>query len=362
MLTITSVLLISIFICITILMFLSTGKPKPFLDENKNELPGSISEKIHVNINGVEQGMFIKGKDKTKPILLFIHGGPGMPEYAVSQKYTTVLENYFTVCWWDQRGAGLSYNSDISSDTITVDQLISDAIGVTNYLSNRFGQDKIYLMAHSWGSFIGIQTAAKAPELYKAYIGMGQMSKQLESEKLSYEYIIEQYTITENKKMLEKLSKSPIDESTNLPTAYWAMRDDMMHSLGIGTTHNMKSIITGAFLPVIENREYTLSEKINLWRYKFFSKSIKRLQNGEYETDLTMKVQSLGIPVYFCGGIYDYTVSYKLAKEYFNNLKAPLKGFYTFNESAHSPLFEEPEKFSRILEEDVLNGTINLAD
>lgn len=358
MFTIISVLLI----CVGVLMAYSSGKPKPFLDENGKELIGSISEKIQVNINGVDQGMFIKGTDKTKPVLLFIHGGPGMPEHAVSEKYTTVLENYFTVCWWDQRGGGLSYNSDIAPDTITVDQLVSDTIGVTNYLRNRFGQEKIYLMGHSWGTFIGIQAAAKAPELYNSYIAMSQISNQLESEKLSYEYIVEQYKMAENKKMLEKLEKSPIDGETSLPTAYWAMRDEMMHSLGIGTTRNMKSVITGAFLPVIESPEYTLREKINLWRYKFFSESIEKLNNKMYETDLTKEVQKLDIPVYFCDGIYDYTVSYKLAKEYFDKLQAPMKGFYTFNESAHSPLFEEPEKFSRILQEDVLKGTNNLAD
>lgn len=256
----------------------------------------------------------------------------------------------------------MSYNSNISQDSITVDQLISDTIEVTNYLRNRFGQEKIYLMAHSWGTFIGIQAAAKAPELYNAYIGMGQMTRQLESEKLSYEYIVEQYRMAGNKKMLEKLEKSPIDEKTNLPTAYWSMGDDMMHSLGIGTTRNMKSIITGAFLPVMGSSEYTFSEKINLWRYKFFAESAKKLQNKEYETDLTKEVQKLDIPVYFCDGIYDYTVSYKLAKNYFDELQSPMKGFYTFEQSAHSPLFEEPKKFMRIFQEDVLSGTNSLAD
>ncbi|AZV59061.1 alpha/beta hydrolase [Clostridium sp. AWRP] len=352
-LIIFSILLICIFICVGVLIVHSSGKPKPFLDKNGKPLPGSISEKIHVNIGGVEQGMFIKGKNKTKPVLLFIHGGPGMPEYAISQKYAVVLENYFTVCWWDQRGAGLSYNSNISKDTMTEDQLISDTIEVTNYLRNRFGQKKIYLMAHSWGTYIGIQSAAKAPELYNGYIAMSQMSKQLESEKLSYEYIVEQYKIEGNKRMLEKLENSPIDKKTNLPIAYWSMRDKMMHSLGVGTTHKMKSVVTGIFLPVMESPEYTFSEKINIWRGKYFSGKTK-LEDTEYTTDLTKKVKKLDIPVYFCDGIYDYTVSYKLAKDYFDKLQAPKKRFYTFNQSAHSPLFEEPEKFARILQEDVL--------
>lgn len=362
MVTIISSLLICIIICVGLLMVYSPGKPKPFLDENGKEISGSISEKIHVKINGVEQGMFIKGKDKTKPVLLFVHGGPGMPEYVISQNYETVLENYFTVCWWEQRGAGLSFNSDISPDTITVDQLISDTIEVTNYLRNRFKQDKIYLMGHSWGSFIGIQTVAREPELYNAYIAISQMSRQLESEKLAYEYIVKQYKMEGNKKVLEKLENSPIDQETNLPIKYWEMREDLMHSLGIGTTHDMKSVITGIFLPVMKSPEYTLKEKINLWRYKFSSPSVKKLQSKMYGTDLIKGIQKLDVPVYFCHGIYDYTDSYQIAKEHFDKLQAPMKGFYTFNASAHSPLFEEPEKFGHILEEDVLNGTNNNAD
>src|SRR4051794_13476915 len=93
------------------------GKPKPFVDENGNPLPGSISEKMYVTINGVEQGMFIKSKDQTNPVLLYLHGG--MPEYFLTQRYPTGLEDDFTVVWWEQRGSGLSYNADIPPATMT---------------------------------------------------------------------------------------------------------------------------------------------------------------------------------------------------------------------------------------------------
>lgn len=363
MIIILSTLFICTLISVGILIILSPGKPKPFMDKNEKILAGSISEKIHVNINGIDQGMFIKGKDRTKPVLLFIHGGPGMPEYAISRKYETVLENYFTVCWWDQRGAGLSYNKNISLDTMTVNQFISDTIGVTNYLRKRFGQKKIYLMAHSWGTFLGIQVAAQAPELYYAYIGMGQMSNQSQSEKLAYKYMIKQFNLKGDKNMLRKLEKYPIDKMDTLPDKYFSgtLRDNAMHGLGIGTTHNMKSVVVGIFLPVMENPEYTFSEKINIWRGKAFSDKTK-LRSIENSTDLTKKVHKLDIPVYFCSGIYDYTVSYKLAKDYFSKLQAPMKGFYTFHKSAHSPLFEEPDKFAYIVEKDILKGTNSLSD
>ncbi len=345
-------LFISLLACIIILLFVlqvySSGKAIPFKDNNGNLIQGSISEKIYVKINGMKQGMFIKGKDKSKPVLLFIHGGPGMPEYAISRKYPIVLENYFTVCWWEQRGSGLSYNSEIKPEQLTFEQLISDIIEVTYYLRKRFGQDKIYLMAHSGGTFIGIQAAAKAPELYKAYIAIEQISNQLESEKLAYHYMVEQYTKLGDKKMLQKFDKYPISQ-INTPS-YYTMRDAPMHELGIGTTHKMKSVLSGIFLPVMFNREYTLIEKINIWRGKFFSTNKAGLWNKLVVTDLTKKVNKLDIPVFFFHGIYDYTVSYPLAKDYFDKLQSPEKCFYTFEESAHSPLFEETEKMQNILQ------------
>ena len=107
MIILLSVLLFCTLIISGTILAYSLGKPVPFLSENGKLIPGSISEKIWVNINGVEQGMFIKGKDQSKPVLLFLHGGPGMPEYAISREYPLVLEDHFTVCWWEQRGAGL---------------------------------------------------------------------------------------------------------------------------------------------------------------------------------------------------------------------------------------------------------------
>jgi pimeloyl-ACP methyl ester carboxylesterase len=160
------------------------------LDKNGKVIEGSISEKVYTKINGVNMGMIIKSKNRSNPVLLFVHGGPGMPEYPFTETYPAGLEENFTVVWWDQRGAGLSYNSDIQKETMTTEQFVSDTVKVTNYLRERFGQDKIYLMGHSWGSYIAIQAAAKSPELYHAYIGVGQISNQMESEKIAYEYMI----------------------------------------------------------------------------------------------------------------------------------------------------------------------------
>lgn len=364
MLSIFAVLLVFTLILVGVLLAWSPGKLEPFLDEKGNEIRGSIAAKIYVNINGVKQGMFIKGKNTTNPVLLLVHGGPGMPEYFLTENYSNKLEEYFTVCYWEQRGAGLSYNVDIPSESITVEQLVSDTLAVTDYLRERFGQDKIYLVGHSWGTLIGINAAAQAPEKYNAYVGIAQISRQLESDKLAYDYMIKQYKDAGNKKMAHKLEHYPIYESDTALQSYLSssLRDEAMHKLGIGTMHNMKSVITGIFLPVMQSRAYTLGEKINIWRGKAFLKNSTGLHSQLYSSNLTAEVSQLDIPTYFFSGIYDYTVSYKLTAQYFQKLRAPIKGFYTFEKSAHSPLFEEPEKFLNIILENVLKGKTDLSN
>lgn len=359
MLIACSLVLAGVLVLLGVLQWMSPGDPTPFLDASSRPLAGSLSEKLHVTINGVDQGMFIKGKDATLPVLLYLHGG--LPEYFLTERYPTGLEDHFVVVWWDQRGSGLSYSPDIPPESITTEQLIVDTLAVTHYLRQRFGQDRIYLMGHSGGSFIGIQAAAREPELYAAYIGVAQMSNQLRSETLAYTYMLEQFSAAGNTDMVQRLEAAPVTLTGGVPPAYLALRDDAMHSLGVGTTHEMRSVLTGILLPSFTNREYTLMEKINLWRGKARS-GVSPLWESMLATDLPTQVPELAIPVYFFEGRYDHTCSYTEARAYFESLKAPVKGFYTFEQSAHSPIFEEPERALHILQDDVLAGANDLAD
>jgi pimeloyl-ACP methyl ester carboxylesterase len=357
--SIISALLACTIILVFMLLLWNSGEQIPFVDANGKPLAGSISQKIYVDINGVEQGMFIKSKDATHPVLLYLHGG--LPEYFLTQKYPTGLEDYFTVVWWEQRGSGISYRADLPREKRALEQAISDTLEVTHYLRNRFHKEKIVLMGHCGGTFIAIQAAAQAPELYYAYIGVAQMSNQLRSEVLAYEYMLQQFKETGNRKMARKLEAAPVTMIEGTPDAYLALRDGAMHSLGIGTTHDMKSVITGVFLPSLASREYTVVEKIKTWRAKSRD-GVSFLWDKMLATDLAKEVPELDLPVYFFHGIYDYTCSYAEAKSYFEQLKAPVKGFYTFEQSAHSPMFEEPKKIQRILLEDVLVGANSLSD
>jgi pimeloyl-ACP methyl ester carboxylesterase len=355
------VLLASIAVAFGLLLFWSPGKVLPILDARGNPFTNSISEKIHVTINGAQQGMFVRSADAAHPVLLFVHGGPAMPTYVLDQRYPTGLEQDFTVVWWEQRGAGLSYSRDIPPETMTLAQIVDDTVAVADYLRARFDKDKIYLMGHSWGSFIGIQAAAKAPDRFHAYIGVGQITNQLESERLAYAYMLKECELQENTEMGEKLKAAPFEMTVPLPKSYMALRDSAMHTLGVGTTRDMRSVISGMFLPTWLDREYTVGEKINIWRGKWSANSVK-LWNQVLLTDVRVKVPKLEVPAYFLHGRHDYTTSYVLAKGYVQQLQAPLKGFYTYEHSAHSPIFEEAEKTLTILRKDVLTGSNGLRD
>jgi len=341
------------------LIILSPGNPKQFLDKNGNKLKNSISEKIFLDINGSKQGMFIKGKNLDNPVILYLHGG--MPDYFLTEKYPTQLEDNFTMVWWEQRNCGISYSSGSSQNAVAIEQLVDDTIVLTKYLLERFNKKKIYLMGHSGGTFLGVYVIDKAPELYEAYIGIAQMSDQMLSEKLAYDYMLNKYREMKNQKMIRQFENYNFDDSQKISEEYLKTRDASMHELGIGTMRNMKNIVTDLFLPSLFFSEYTLLEKFNFWYGK--SKSgISQNWTAMSRTNLKETKNDFKLPIYFFHGLYDYTCSYELAKKYFDKIKAPIKGFYTFDQSAHSPLFEEPEKMNRILINDVKNLRTDLAD
>jgi pimeloyl-ACP methyl ester carboxylesterase len=359
-----SFLLTGIILLVLFLLARSPGQPGSFKDSDGKLIDGSVSEKIWVKIGGISQGMFIRGKNINNPVILYVHGGPAFPNYFLIDKYRPGLEENFTVCYWEQRGGGLSYSSEVTPESMNFDQLAKDAIEVSNYLCKRFGKSKIYLMAHSGGSPFAIMAAARAPELYYAYIGIAQITRQSESEKAAYKFMFEKYTADGNVKALTELKKYPVMDSDKyiLPFYKSMIRDKSMHELGIGTMHSMKSVIKGVFIPVWMCKAYTLHEKINIWYSKFSFIKKTKLIDELFAADIPQTVPELKIPVYFISGKYDLTVNHNLTALYLRQLKAPVKGFYTFTESAHSPIFEEPGRFKEVLLNDVLCGTNKLAD
>lgn len=145
--------------------------------------------------------------------------------------------------------------------------------------------------------------------------------------------MLEQYTADGNQKRIDDLKKYAVLASDSNVVSFYksGIRDECMHELGIGTMHKMKSIFWDIFVPVWTCEAYTLWVKINIWQSIFSFLPKTNLINEMLETDFTAKVPKLDIPVYFLSGEYDLTININLSKAYLNNLHAPLKGFYTFN-------------------------------
>lgn len=349
---------------VTTLFVISPGRLKSFVDQDGRNIPGSISEKVFIEVGGVKQGMFIRGKDIRNPVMLFVHGGPAFPEYFLFEKYPVGMEDYFTICYWEQRGGGISFSSEVNMESMTIQQFASDAIEVTNYLRNRFNKDQIFMMAHCGGTAFAIKAVESSPQLFKAYIGIAQITRQADSEKLAYIYMLNRYMTYGNSEMVAEFKKFPILDNDSLILPYFGsvLRDKAMHDLGIGTMHKMRSVVKDIFLSVWTCRAYTLKEKFNIWISKFSFINKSGIRNQILTTNIPAEVPKLDIPVYFFSGSFDWTVNKDLSEEYLGTLEAPVKGFYTFNNSAHSPLFEEPQKFMEILITDVLNSSTTLAD
>jgi pimeloyl-ACP methyl ester carboxylesterase len=328
----------------------SPGRLEPLKDKDGNVIANSLTERLFLEIGGIQQGLFLRSENTKTPVILFLHGGPGNPELAVVYSYEVQerLEKYFTVCYWDQRGAGMSFSSSIDPATMTLDQMIEDTRQVTEYLKRRFNQEKIYIMGHSWGSLLGIKTVERHPENYLAYIGIGQVTNQLQSEKLAYDYMLRHATEINDRTAVRNLERFNRNAS-DFPSLDYilAVRGPLMNKYGIGAMRDNFSM-AGMIKDLLFFRGYTLSEKMKYSQGTMFS--ITHLCDDYVLSDNLFESSiSFQVPVYIIHGAYDYETSYTLARNYFEIIDAPDKAFFTFEESAHFPNVEESEKFVQIV-------------
>lgn len=216
--TITAAIAIIIFTGIWLdFLITSKGEISPFYDENGKRIPDSIAEKTWVEINGAENGMILRGKNVDNPVLLFLSGGPGVPQYWLNEYYPNELEEHYTVCWWDYYGEGLSWQPGIAPGEIAMQRLEEDGVSVAEYLRERFGKEKIYLMAHSAGTPLGFKLAKEHPELFYAYYGMGQIAEG-EADRYDYGYAFLKQTFTEKQ---DKRGLSRLEALVSI-LCYWS--------------------------------------------------------------------------------------------------------------------------------------------
>ena len=309
-------------------------------------------KKIHtiekLQLAGLEQYIIIRADDITKPIILFLHGGPGVPEYFIMKKETKELEKNFVMVYWEQRGAGKSYCKERAKCNLTTKQLIEDTKELSSILAKRFKKEKIYIMGHSWGSMLGLLTVSKYPKLFFAYMGIGQVTNQYEAEKESLEWLKKRAIELNDKRGLKKLNNLTLPEQlANVKEWDYYLRIHRKYLFKYGGTYHKKVSIIKLLKDFIFASEYNLKEKIMLIPSAFYS--LKCLWHDVVTTDFFTKVTSIEVPIYIFQGVHDYQVSYSLAKLFIENLKAPHKEFIGFENSAHSPIVEEYKRFNELV-------------
>ncbi|RIX53968.1 alpha/beta hydrolase [Paenibacillus nanensis] len=308
----------------------------------------AISTLGQVDINGAGHEVMIRGADRNNPILIFVHGGPGCSEIPYVRKYQDSLEQDFTIVHYDQRGSGKSYHFFEDYSTITSDLLVKDLLALTDYVTELLEQDQVILAGHSYGTYIGMQAAAEAPEKFKAYIGIGQVADHDASELDSFAFVLKKAAAAKDKEDVSRLEKlRPLIESGEERTPRGLIRK---YGGAARLIDDNGDYIEG----FIKNREYNL---LDIIRYsRGIAATQERLLREEKDKPITELVRSLSIPCYFVMGTYDYMTSAKAAKSYFDVLEAPVKSYVEFEHSAHYPQFEEEERFADWMRGVFLNG------
>jgi pimeloyl-ACP methyl ester carboxylesterase len=343
-LTLLALTLLAMVLMLLYFLYTSKNTIAPFYDETGTVVQGSIAEKTFIDVNGQKNGLIIRGKSGEQPVLLFLSGGPGVPQYWMNEYMPNAIEEQFTVCWWDLSGEGMSYDSSLDPNDITLERLENDTVTVVEYLKERFGVERVFLMAHSGGSPLGLDLAAKHPELFYAYFGMGQIVPHGQygtRYQAGYQFLKETFEASGNTAALERMNRlvSVSDDGTVTPnrSGIGGQWEGILLDAGCATTREMRSDALGIGLPVMTAKCYTFSEKINFWRGKFFyAKTEYDRINGENDPGT-----AFSIPVYFLSGYYDYTTPVNLVQQYYGTITAPDKDMKIFTDSAHSPLWEE---------------------
>lgn len=303
----------------------------------------SLSEKFVMDINGSPNGFFINSQNTDNPVLLFVSSGPGTDDYVFTDKYKDMkLENEFTVVYWDYRDMGIAYDKSFDTGKITLENILKDTETVTEYLKNRFGKDKIFIMGFSGGTHISLQAVHKHPQNYYALINMAQaVTDGSERDALMYEFMRQTFADRGDSASLRKLEDSvEKTEDGRVVCKDWYNYVYLLHKAGGGTIKD-KSEFEGIVLPVLFSRCYTVKEKLQyVPAMKMYRKTplAEELAGFDYRVSVT----SLEIPVYFISGESDYNCPWELVREYCDIIEAPNKEFFLIPDSAHSPLWENP--------------------
>lgn len=315
-----------------------------------------IDQVFDLSINGDTQNLHIRGTREDNPVILFVHGGPGVSDRSwVMPLQSQYLCDDFTIVCWDQRMAGRSYRAAKAKEPMSLDQVVQDMHEVVTYLCGRFKKERIYIVGHSWGTALSCLYLPKHPSLIAAYVGMGQFVSGPENEKLSYDFVWDYATKHGDSKALKDLARigAPVNGLYKGGVKDLLVQRNYMTKFGGGAYKYRESIYKSVLEPFLTSGEYRLIP--DLYRYyKGSFHSLYKMWEDVVALDFLKTLPSLPVPVYLFQGDHDRNTPTELARQWFEALEAPFKEWVAFHESAHSPIKEEPELWGRLLREKLL--------
>lgn len=300
--------------------------------------PDPVAELLRVELGGLEQSVLIRGTDRSNPVLLFLHGGPGMPATFLAHRMPHI-ERDFVVVHWDQRGAGRSYREDLDWSTLSVEAVLADALDLTDTLRARFGRERVVLLGHSWGSYLGMLLAWRHPDRISHYVGVGQVADRAREAELQRRFLMDTASAEGDVEALELLEREGPAAHESLLFRYGAEL--------AGATSFWPLVWMGLTAP-----EYTVLDALKVARGS--SLSSRHMQWNAIDRPLMEAVDSVAVPVTFVMGGRDWTTPHPLARAFFRRLQAPSKQWVWFEDAAHFPFLSEPERFARALREAVV--------
>lgn len=313
---------------------------------------GEVEREERLPVDGASLHLVTRGAHASAPVLLWLHGGPGGAETPLFRLYDAGLEQRFVVVYWDQRGAGRSYDPGADPKQLTIARHLADLDAVVDHLRASLGREKIALVGHSWGGALGLLYAQAHPEKVDALIGVGPVTAGLARQRAMRAFVESEARRrgdTGALAELEALGEPPYSAEQETVASRW------VDAYG-GAFHQRPSFAWA----LVRASAYGYAWP---WEVPGFIRAndvTLAAMNAELVgLDLARSVPRVAVPVTFFLGRFDHQVEASLSAQYLEGLDAPAKRVVWFEDSAHNIPFEEPEKFCAAVVEALLGAPAN---
>ena len=318
-----------------------------------------VNEQIYVPLNDQEEYISIIGKDTSAPVIISLHGGPGSPTAYIDYCWQDYLTDKYTVVSGDERGCGRSYYRNIDKDpdnsTLSFEQQLKDLDALTDYLRDRFGQEKVIILGHSYGSILGSRYALAHPEKVSAYIGVGQCvnEKDYYGESYSYEDALKKAReLGEDTSDMENAYEEFMSDKSISNLLDLRNRVSKYHPQTVTKDISTMAAITSPIAGVDDIRWYMISVKAMMGDYLQYNKLVEdplgsyMITFNAFEANDTYQM-----PVLFISGSCDWITPVGLVEEYAGSITAPEVELQLMEGCGHSPQGQLPEEFANLIKE-----------